>query len=161
MTQEQTQKKNMSIDDEKPEAWNALKKTRLDFHGNKIISGDVPFEWEWDSEDNNVKETSEYSKFQVQWHDDEDQDDAPNEHPVFGDTNMVDNPPHYNNGGIECIEAIEAMLSKDEYIGYLRGNALKYMWRFRYKSKPFEDLRKARWYEERLMKFLLDNQDAV
>ena len=74
---------------------------------------------------------------------------------------MVDNPPHYNNGGIECIEAIEAMLNRDEYIGYLRGNALKYMWRFRYKSKPFEDLRKARWYEERLMKFLLDNQDAV
>jgi len=74
---------------------------------------------------------------------------------------MVDNPPHYNNGSIECIEAIEAMLNKDEYIGYLRGNALKYRWRFRYKNKPFEDLRKARWYEDRLMKFLLDNQDAV
>ena len=74
---------------------------------------------------------------------------------------MVDNPPHYNNGSIECIEAIEAMLSRDEYIGYLRGNALKYMWRFRYKKKPIEDLRKARWYEERLIKFLLDNPDAV
>ena len=78
-----------------------------------------------------------------------------------GIPSMVDNPPHYNNGSIECIEAIEAMLNKDEYIGYLRGNALKYRWRFRYKKKPFEDLRKARWYEERLMKFLLDNQDAV
>jgi hypothetical protein len=66
-----------------------------------------------------------------------------------------------SNGSIECIEAIEAMLNKEEYIGYLRGNALKYRWRFRYKKKPFEDLRKARWYEERLMKFLLDNQDAV
>ncbi len=96
-----------------------------------------------------------------------------NEHPLYGDKfvhdvysiesapDMVDNPPHYNNGSIECIEAIEAMLNKDEYIGYLRGNAFKYRWRFRYKSKPFEDLRKARWYEERLMKFLLDNQDAV
>ena len=99
-------------------------------------------------------------KYQVQWQDDE-EDNTPNEHPVFGDTNMVDNPSHYNNGSIECIEAIEAMLNKDEYIGYLRGNALKYRWRFRYKKKPFEDLRKARWYEERLMKFLLDNQDAV
>ena len=104
---------------------------------------------------------SKKHKYQVQWHDDDDKDDAPNEHPVFGEQNMVDNPPHYNNGSIECIEAIEAMLNKEEYIGYLRGNALKYRWRFRYKKKPFEDLRKARWYEERLMKFLLDNQDAV
>ena len=100
-------------------------------------------------------------KYQVQWGEEE-EEDVPNEHPVFGKpVDMVESPPHYNNGGIECIEAIEAMLSRDEYIGYLRGNALKYMWRFRYKSKPFEDLRKARWYEERLMKFLLDNQDAV
>lgn len=105
-----------------------------------------------------AKEIGRDHKFQVQWLDEE---DVPNEHPVFGDTNMVDNPPHYNNGSIECIEAIEAMLSRDEYIGYLRGNALKYMWRFRYKQKPFEDLRKARWYEERLIKFLLDNPDAV
>ena len=127
MTQDQTQTKKTSIDDESPDAWTRINKKY---------------------------------KYQVQWHDD-DQDDAPNEHPVFGKLDMVDNPPHYNNGGIECIEAIEAMLSRDEYIGYLRGNALKYMWRFRYKSKPFEDLRKARWYEERLMKFLLDNQDAV
>ena len=61
MTQDQTQEKKMSIDNETPEAWNALKKTRLDFHGNKIISGDVPFEWGGDSEDNNVKETSKDS----------------------------------------------------------------------------------------------------
>ena len=112
---------------------------------------------QWDSL--RAKEVGRDSKFQVQWLDEE---YVPNEHPVFGKSvDMVENPPHYNNGSIECIEAIEAMLSRDEYIGYLRGNALKYMWRFRYKSKPFEDLRKARWYEERLMKFLLDNQDAV
>ncbi len=102
-------------------------------------------------------------KYQLQWDEESEEykDNAPNEHPVFGEQNMVDNPPHYNNGSIECIEAIEAMLNKEEYIGYLRGNALKYRWRFRYKKKPFEDLRKARWYEERLMKFLVDNQDAV
>ena len=127
MTQNQTQTKKMSIDDESPDAWTRINKKY---------------------------------KYQVHWGEEE-EDNAPNEHPVFGDANMVDNPPHYNNGSIECIEAIEAMLNKDEYIGYLRGNALKYRWRFRYKKKPFEDLRKARWYEERLMKFLLDNQDAV
>lgn len=111
---------------------------------------------QWDSI--NFTKSGSASKFQVQWLDEE---DVPNEHPVFGKPDMVESPPHYNNGSIECIEAIEAMLTKDEYIGYLRGNALKYMWRFRYKNKPFQDLRKARWYEERLMKFLLDNQDAV
>ena len=127
MTQDQTQTKKMSIDDESPDAWTRINKKY---------------------------------KYQVHWGEEE-EDNAPNEHPVFGDANMVDNPPHYNNGSIECIEAIEAMLNKDEYIGYLRGNALKYRWRFRYKNKPFEDLRKARRYEDRLMKFLLDNQDAV
>jgi len=74
---------------------------------------------------------------------------------------MVEHPPHYNNGNVECIEAIEAMLTPDEFIGYLRGNSLKYRWRFRYKSKPIEDLRKARWYEERLLKFLMENKDVL
>jgi len=74
---------------------------------------------------------------------------------------MVDHPPHYNNGSVECIEAIEAMLTPDEFIGYLRGNSLKYRWRFRYKNKPIEDLRKARWYEERLLQFLMENQDVL
>ena len=61
----------------------------------------------------------------------------------------VNNPPHYNNGNIECIDAIEAMLSPEEFIGYLRGNSLKYRWRFRYKN-GIEDLQKAEWYENRL-----------
>ena len=36
---------------------------------------------------------------------------------------VVNNPPHYNRGKVECIEAIEAMLTKEEFIGYLRGNS--------------------------------------
>ena len=157
MTQDQTQEKKMSIDNETPEAWNALKKTRLDFHGNKIISGDVPFEWGGDSEDNNVKETSKDSKFQVQWHDDE---DVLNEHPVFGETfdvhpasvreDMVNSPSHYTQGSIECIDAMQAMLSEEEFIGFLRGNSFKYRWRMRDKRQAVQDLRKAQWYEKRL-----------
>ena len=68
-----------------------------------------------------------------------------------GDT--VNHPMHYNNGDIECIDAIEAMLTSEEFIGYLRGNSLKYRWRFRYKKQPVEDMLKARWYEERLLDF--------
>jgi hypothetical protein len=67
-------------------------------------------------------------------------------------SDSVNRPAHYNNGPVECIEAIESMLTSEEYIGYLRGNSLKYRWRFRYKN-GIEDLRKARWYEERLMDY--------
>ena len=68
-------------------------------------------------------------------------------------SDSVNRPAHYNNGPVEGIEAIESMLTSEEYIGYLRGNSLKYRWRFRYKN-GIEDLRKARWYEERLIKFM-------
>ena len=70
---------------------------------------------------------------------------------------LVNNPPHYNKGDIECIDAIEAMLTFEEYVGYLRGNALKYRWRFRYKN-GLQDLEKAKWYEQRLMETLKQNE---
>tara|TARA_A100001201_G_C3983013_1_gene169214 strand:- start:155 stop:424 length:270 start_codon:yes stop_codon:yes gene_type:complete len=66
---------------------------------------------------------------------------------------VVNKPKHYNQGDIECIDAIEAMLSHEEFVGYLRGNSLKYRWRFPYKNN-IEDLRKAEWYENRLLKVL-------
>jgi len=86
-------------------------------------------------------------------------DNEPNDHPLYGDYkyDSVHRPEHYNTGSLECIDAIKGMLDHDEYIGYLRGNALKYMWRFRYKKKPIEDLRKARWYEERLISYMLEH----
>ena len=68
----------------------------------------------------------------------------------------VNHPPHYNKGGIECIDAIEAMLTQEEFIGYLRGNSLKYRWRFRYKN-GVQDLEKATWYENKLLETLKEN----
>jgi len=93
----------------------------------------------------------------------DDEDNEPNHHPRFSEEAMsktyhpVNRPEHYNNGSMECIDAIQGMLTHDEYIGYLRGNALKYNWRCRYKGKPVEDLRKARWYEERLIRYMLEH----
>jgi len=69
----------------------------------------------------------------------------------------VNSPPHYNKGDIECIDAIEAMLTQEEFIGYLRGNSLKYRWRFRYKN-GIQDLEKAEWYEKKLMEILKDEK---
>jgi hypothetical protein len=67
---------------------------------------------------------------------------------------MVNHPPHYTQGGIECIEAIEAMMSNpawDASQGYLLGNVLKYIWRHADKA-PVESLKKARWYLDRAIR---------
>jgi len=62
----------------------------------------------------------------------------------------VESPVHYNTGSVECIEAIKASMSYTEFKGYLKGNAMKYLWRYDYKGKPVEDLKKAQWYLARL-----------
>lgn len=62
----------------------------------------------------------------------------------------VNNPSHYGQGKIEAIEYISDFLTKEEYQGYLRGNIAKYLHRFPYKN-GIEDLRKAKWYLERLI----------
>lgn len=63
---------------------------------------------------------------------------------------VVNKPKHYNTGAIECIEAIKASMSPIEFRGYLKGNILKYLWRYNYKGKPIEDVDKAAWYLARL-----------
>lgn len=64
------------------------------------------------------------------------------------------NPDHYKGHGLECIDAIAAQLSQEEFMGYLRGNVAKYTWRMRQKGDPVENAKKANWYLERLMKEL-------
>ncbi len=62
---------------------------------------------------------------------------------------MVNNPKHYNESGIECIDALQAMLG-DGFESYLQGNIAKYLWRYKYKN-GLEDLRKAQWYLNKLI----------
>lgn len=71
----------------------------------------------------------------------------------------VNHPSHYTSGGIECITAIKASMTPDAYKGYLKGNILKYIWRFESKGKPAEDLKKARTYLEWLIKEVTDAED--
>jgi hypothetical protein len=63
----------------------------------------------------------------------------------------VEKPSHYTAGNIECIDAIKAATTQDEFEGFLRGNVLKYLWRCNLKSNKTEDLNKARWYLNRLI----------
>ena len=62
----------------------------------------------------------------------------------------VNHPAHYTSGSIECIEAIEAQLTREEYRGYLKGCVAKYVWRERQKGS-IESLQKAQWYIDRLI----------
>ena len=59
------------------------------------------------------------------------------------------NPSHYTSGTIECIEAIEASMSLEAFKGFMKGNVIKYIWRYEHKNGA-EDLRKAQWYLSRL-----------
>ena len=69
---------------------------------------------------------------------------------AYGNVDMVNSPPHYNQTGIECIHAISAA-TNNGFKYYLQGNILKYLWRFDYKDKPLEDLKKAQWYLDKLI----------
>lgn len=63
---------------------------------------------------------------------------------------VVNHPSHYTDGGVECIEALEAQLTHEEYRGYLKGCIAKYIWRERHKGQ-LESLKKAQWYLNRLI----------
>jgi len=52
---------------------------------------------------------------------------------------------------MECIDWIEAALTPEEFRGYLKGNMLKYQWRYASKGNPVQDLRKADWYLRKLL----------
>jgi len=59
---------------------------------------------------------------------------------------MVNSPPHYKTGGLECIDAMIQVFGVEAVRTYARINAFKYQWRAPYKGKQSEDLAKALWY---------------
>jgi len=66
-------------------------------------------------------------------------------------TDNVNHPAHYQLfPNQEAIDIIELALSPDEFVGYLKGNALKYRLRAGKKNSLEEDIKKAMWYEKRL-----------
>ncbi len=69
----------------------------------------------------------------------------------------VNSPAHYNQAGIECLDAIAAATG-DGYEYYLQGNIIKYLWRYRYKN-GIEDLKKAQFYLNRLIATKDDNNE--
>lgn len=73
---------------------------------------------------------------------------------VESDNDMVNHPSHYTQGGIECIDALKAAtVSKTGIEAVCTANAIKYLWRYEEKN-GIEDVKKARWYIDRLIKEL-------
>ena len=71
---------------------------------------------------------------------------------------MVNHPAHYTQGGIECIDALKAAtVSKTGIEAVCTANAIKYLWRYEEKN-GIEDVKKARWYIDRLIKELEEKE---
>ena len=138
----------MSIDDATPEEWDKLNK----WHRNgpdqhplfptkddpEMLSDLLKEDYKLAEEKMKDSYTRQGYKFKTSWGDED-----------------VNSPSHYaQQGDIECIDAMESMLTREEIIGYLRGNSFKYRWRCRSKGNAVKDLRKAQWYENRLLSIL-------
>ena len=136
----------MSIDDATPQEWN-----RMNFERNKM--GEPTFEeymkrlnskYVYDSTESYGNEvTTDAGDFADCWE------------PELS-LCPVENPPHYNMGNVECIEAIQESMSSVAFKGYLKGNCMKYLWRYDYKGKQVEDLKKAGWYLNKLTEMVIE-----
>ena len=129
--------KRMSLDDITPEQWDSLTKA------SKKKLDDATDE-EWHEADRKSRGT---------W-----RETIPLADPVdwLDDFDPVEKPEHYNTGEIECIDYIKQQLG-DDFYAYCEGNVLKYLHRYGYKN-GLEDLHKARWYLDRLIRVLSDDR---
>jgi hypothetical protein len=62
------------------------------------------------------------------------------------DNDPVNHPAHYTTGSIETLDFI-----LDQQFGYLDGQVIKYLCRYRHKGNPLQDLLKAEFYLKRLI----------
>ena len=73
---------------------------------------------------------------------------------------MVNHPKHYTQGSIECIDALKAAtVGKRGIEAVCVANVIKYLWRYEEKN-GIEDVRKAKFYIERLLKELEESQQS-
>ena len=77
-------------------------------------------------------------------------------------SDTVNHPNHYNQGNYRCrsclypIECIDVV----KHMGFSRGNAVKYLWRAGHKNNEREDLLKAIWYIEQLIKDIDEREET-
>lgn len=68
-------------------------------------------------------------------------------------TEAVNHPEHYGGDTVyETIKVLKAWLTPEQFAGFLLGNVVKYLSRAGKKNNEVEDLKKARWYLDYLVK---------
>ena len=76
---------------------------------------------------------------------------------------MVNSPSHYTNGSIECIDAMKSMTHGaivSAFVSYCWLASFKFLWRWHYKGKPIQDLEKARWYINKMIEKLKEEDEV-
>ena len=82
------------------------------------------------------------------------------DHVYKNSPDMVNHPKHYTQGDIECIDALKAAtVGKRGIEAVCVANVIKYLWRYEEKN-GIEDVRKAKWYVERLLSELEESQQS-
>ena len=70
--------------------------------------------------------------------------------------NEITKPKHYTQRPIECLDAIDSMLTGggDGAVDFYRAQVVKYLWRMPHKGSPLVDAKKARFYLDRVIEKL-------
>ena len=126
----------MSINNTTAEMWDALRKKHSPIENNPLTNA-----------------LNSYAAEEERWVDESLEEIIAREEE---EEDVVNNPDHYNTGNIECIDAIEESMSSVAFKGYLKGNCMKYLWRYDYKGKQVEDLKKAGWYLQKLTEMVIE-----
>lgn len=66
--------------------------------------------------------------------------------PASAGPDMVNNPSHYSPNGVDTFMHMKDQMGADAFCGFLQGNVVKYVSRYRLKGTPTQDVCKAAFY---------------
>lgn len=64
---------------------------------------------------------------------------------------MVNSPSHYNQGNIECIDAMISAFGEYSTAEFCKINAFKYLWRLGHKDDETQEIGKIKWYLDKYL----------
>ena len=64
---------------------------------------------------------------------------------------MVNSPAHYNQGSIECIDAMVSAFGAYSSAEFCKINAFKYLWRLGHKDDETQEIGKIKWYLDKYL----------
>ena len=64
---------------------------------------------------------------------------------------MVNSPAHYNQGSIECIDAMVSAFGAYSAAEFCKINAFKYLWRLGHKDDEAQEIGKIKWYLDKYL----------